>query len=452
MVAGFVAFVDHCIRSCDHGCGVTALGGFLECLGSAHAVSQTETAVKVLVSLHNGMSPRRKELVNCVLTAAHASGATLPLSVLDASVLLQRLVTEKGLPPLVAITSIVSRMSPADVAAARTVLVPEAHCLPRLRDMANFFKAADEVAIAATSAAAAAAPPPRPVDTDAFAPPAKHHRTEDARSPRTTGAASPAAASWLTTTPGAGSATPPPAGHGTDPPPPAPMDPEHPQRVVGATTEKVIHRMRRQSAMDGFIADVKYDGERLLARRLPDGTFAFHSRNMLVVPDKKVVGIPAMLMEAFAPWVHSFAIDAEILSTHTHGSMNACSKADIAEKGPRVYIFDLVWLNGHSLATLPRKERRQRLLACLRKPHRGGGGGGGSRGIVCESVYFPGGSDEAMWRAHTTKLADFIRLQFAKGVEGVVAKPLALPYKFGGTSWVKIKKDYLVDLAVPGGF
>ena len=267
----------------------------------------------------------------------------------------------------------------------------------------------------------------------------------------------------------------------SSPAPAKAFDPQHPQRVVGGTSSSVVSRLRGWMkgiasdcctatgvARHGFTLDTKYDGERLLGHYVPDessNTFKWHffSRNRLVVPTRKLTGVEEVLNAAFvactradeAPPVSSMrsdlpsffyrrgvVFDAEILSSSTFGSMNEVSKAKVAEHGPHIYLFDVLWAGGFDLCGCPLWLRRA-VLRCLVQPE------------VLTGMLTPHGwirlaesviVDSAL---NDTEAVDKVRLtlqhHLARHLEGLVAKPLASVYRFGGTDWVKLKKGYLVD-------
>lgn len=223
---------------------------------------------------------------------------------------------------------------------------------------------------------------------------------------------------------------------GSDPLPSQPFDPQHPQRVMESTPEKLVRRMLKDGCAEGFFADLKYDGERLLGFKT--GTvYRFFSRNMLVVPERKLEPVRALLDAAFGP--HDVVFDAEILSLFTFGSMNEVNKGDITLSGPRVYVFDLLWINGNSLVHRPLVERKE-ILACTLTPTK--------NVLMSKCFYIPkGASAEAQ-----------LQLVFddamSKRLEGYVLKPSRSTYRYNGTDWVKLKKGYMVGdegPALPGG-
>lgn len=224
---------------------------------------------------------------------------------------------------------------------------------------------------------------------------------------------------------------------GVDAMPPAPLDPQHPQRVLESTPLKLVKRMMKDPTSTGFFADLKYDGERLIGYRdVPRNggapTYRFYSRNMLPVPERKLEGVRELLDGAFgasSAGGHSVVFDAEILSMHTFGSMNEVHKGIISVSGPRVYLFDLLWWNGHSLVSAPLTDRKELLHRILRPD---------CKNVVMSTCY---------WIPEGPSACSDLQLVFddamRKRLEGFVLKPSTSLYRYNGTDWVKLKKGYM---------
>jgi bifunctional non-homologous end joining protein LigD len=102
----------------------------------------------------------------------------------------------------------------------------------------------------------------------------------------------------------------------------------------------------------------------------------------------------------------------------------------LAQSDPVHYvIFDLLWLDGHSLCALPYTERRAKLLEL--------------------------GLDGPTWRTPANHVGDgaaMLEASRAQGLEGVIAKKLDGPYTPGRRSptWVKVKNVRETDVVVGG--
>jgi bifunctional non-homologous end joining protein LigD len=102
----------------------------------------------------------------------------------------------------------------------------------------------------------------------------------------------------------------------------------------------------------------------------------------------------------------------------------------LAQSEPVAYVlFDLLWLDGHSLLALPYSERRERLLAL------------GLSGPTWQTPASHVGDGAAMLEASR-----------ARGLEGIIAKRLDSPYTAGrrpGT-WVKVKNVRATEVVIGG--
>ena len=102
----------------------------------------------------------------------------------------------------------------------------------------------------------------------------------------------------------------------------------------------------------------------------------------------------------------------------------------LSQSDPVNYIlFDLLWLDGHSLTDLPYTERRERLLEL--------------------------GLQDDRWQTpahHVGDGAAMLEASRANGLEGIIAKRLDSPYHPGKRShgWVKVKNVLETDVVVGG--
>src|SRR4029077_11422781 len=119
----------------------------------------------------------------------------------------------------------------------------------------------------------------------------------------------------------------------------------------------------------------------------------------------------------------------EALQQRMHVSARAQVKR-LAQSVPVTYlIFDVLWLDGHSLLELPYAERRERLAALAldgeawQTPH-----------------YLPGPG------------AEVLRASAEQGLEGIVAKRLDSTYQPGArtASWLKVKNIGRQELVIGG--
>jgi bifunctional non-homologous end joining protein LigD len=102
----------------------------------------------------------------------------------------------------------------------------------------------------------------------------------------------------------------------------------------------------------------------------------------------------------------------------------------LAQSDPVHYvIFDVLWLDGHSLCALPYTERREKLLEL--------------------------GLDGPTWRTPANHVGDgaaMLEASRAQGLEGIIAKKLDCPYTPGRRSptWVKVKNVRETDVVIGG--
>ena len=183
--------------------------------------------------------------------------------------------------------------------------------------------------------------------------------------------------------------------------------------------------------------EIKWDGVRAIAYSQP-GKLCLDSRNLNDITDS----YPELARMGAALGSHSVVLDGEIVAFDEHGwpsfaalqqRMHVSSRAQarrLAAGTPVTYvIFDLLWLNGHSLMGL-RYEQRRELLATLALS--------GERWQTPEHVVGEG--------------AALLEASAEQGLEGVVAKRLDSIYEPGLRSgrWVKVKRVGRQELVVGG--
>ncbi len=187
--------------------------------------------------------------------------------------------------------------------------------------------------------------------------------------------------------------------------------------------------------------EIKWDGVRALAYSQP-GRLRLHSRNLNEITGQ----YPELSGLNRALGSHGAVLDGEIvafdetnrpsfaaLQRRMHVTSGAQARR-LAKSTPATYIiFDLLWLDGHSLMDLPYSERRER-LAALR--------------LTGESWQTPEhlvGGGPAVLEASR-----------AQGLEGILAKRLDSTYRPGrrATTWVKVKnfrrQEFVIGGWMPG--
>ena len=183
--------------------------------------------------------------------------------------------------------------------------------------------------------------------------------------------------------------------------------------------------------------EIKWDGVRAIAYSTP-GELRLESRNLKEITAQ----YPEVARLNRALGSHEAILDGEIVAFDDRGlpsfatlqrRMHVGSSAQVkrlAKDAPVTYmVFDVLWLDGHSLIALPYEQRRERLGAL--------------------------GLNGAAWQTpdHLTgKAEDVLAATAAQKLEGVVSKRLDAPYVPGARngSWLKIKNFGRQELVVGG--
>jgi bifunctional non-homologous end joining protein LigD len=205
--------------------------------------------------------------------------------------------------------------------------------------------------------------------------------------------------------------------------------------------EHLVPMLARAGALpaddDGWSYEVKWDGVRAIAYSDP-GRLRLESRNLLEITER----YPELARLTRALGSHAAVLDGEIVSFDAQGrpSFEALARRihltgpavkRLATSAPVTYlIFDLLWLDGHSLLELPYSERRAALAGLS--------------------------LDGERWRTPQPLRGsglDVLAASRVSGLEGLVAKRLDSRYKPGQRdgSWLKIKNTARQELVV-GGF
>jgi bifunctional non-homologous end joining protein LigD len=183
--------------------------------------------------------------------------------------------------------------------------------------------------------------------------------------------------------------------------------------------------------------EVKWDGVRAIARCEP------RRLHLLTRNGNDVSGTyPELRGLSAAIGSHEVMLDGEIVALTQRGRpsfqalqgrMHLRSEAAVrrqAAEHPVTYVlFDLLWMDGHSLMDLPYEQRRERLQALA--------------------------LDAERWRTPAHHVGDgdvLLASTREQGLEGVVAKRLGSPYAPGRreSSWLKIKNSQRQELVIGG--
>ena len=205
--------------------------------------------------------------------------------------------------------------------------------------------------------------------------------------------------------------------------------------------DKIVPMMARLGPLpdddERWAHEIKWDGVRAIAHSEP-GRLRFHSRNLHDITPR----YPELSRLNRALSHHRAILDGEIVALDAEGKpsfgalqrrMHLTSESQVrrlAKEAPVTYmIFDLLWLDGHSLMALPYTERRARLAELELE---------GPRWRAPEYVAGRG--------------ADMLAATEAQGLEGIVAKRLDAPYEPGRRSpcWVKVKNVDRQEVVVGG--
>ena len=219
--------------------------------------------------------------------------------------------------------------------------------------------------------------------------------------------------------------------HRMDPPADPAREPM-PERLV-----PMLAKLGKLPTGKGWAFEIKWDGVRAIAYSQP-GRLRLESRNLLDVTAQ----YPEVRHLNRALGSHTAVLDGEIVAfddegrpsfERLQGRMHLKGDAAIrrvAAHRPVVYvIFDVLYLDGHSLMGLPYSERRARLEAL--------------------ELEGPGWQTP---RHHVGQGDALLAASARQGLEGIVAKRVDSPYEPGrrGGSWVKVKNTRRQELVIGG--
>ena len=187
----------------------------------------------------------------------------------------------------------------------------------------------------------------------------------------------------------------------------------------------------------GWVFEIKWDGVRAIAYSQP-GELRLESRNLKPITSQ----YPELGRLNRALSSHEAVLDGEIVAFDEQGRpsfaalqrrMHVSAPAQVkrlVKAVPVTYmIFDLLWLDGHSLLDLPYEQRRARLAELELS---------GESWLTPEQL--------------TGRGRDVLAATAQQGLEGLLAKRLDSPYEPGArtTAWVKIKNVGRQELVIGG--
>lgn len=217
----------------------------------------------------------------------------------------------------------------------------------------------------------------------------------------------------------------------------SPIDPE--AQPMPQFVEPMLARLATTLPPDesAWAFEVKWDGVRAIARSRP-GQIGFVSRNRNDVS----AAYPELMALNRALGSHAALLDGEIVAFDDRGRPSFESLQNrmhvrgdsavrrLAQTTPVTYVlFDLLWLDGHSLVGLPYRERRARLKAL------------DLNGEHWRTPEYHAGDGRA-FQAESRK----------QGLEGIVAKRLDSRYTPGGRggAWLKLKNIQRQEVVIGG--
>jgi bifunctional non-homologous end joining protein LigD len=220
------------------------------------------------------------------------------------------------------------------------------------------------------------------------------------------------------------------------------MDPPADPAAGAPIPDKIVPMMAQLGKLPrddgGWAFEIKWDGVRAICQSEP-GRMRLHSRNLLDITPR----YPELSRLNRALSHHRAVLDGEVVALDAEGKpsfgalqrrMHVAAESTVrrlAREIPVTYvIFDLLWLDGHSLMDLPYEERRARLAELDL--------GDGERWRVPDYVVGHG--------------AQLLAATEQQGLEGVIAKRLDSTYEPGrrSASWVKVKNLYRQEVVVGG--
>ncbi len=200
----------------------------------------------------------------------------------------------------------------------------------------------------------------------------------------------------------------------------------------GNSSEKMIKPMLAQTAEKPFddsewVFEIKWDGYRVIAD-LRNKTPMLYSRNGISFIQKFQV-----LLDSLHAQTNEMIIDGEVVAYNEKGipDFQLLQKAEDDPDIRLVYhVFDLLWLNGYSIESLPLLQRKELLQKALQET---------GQIKYCDHIVEEG-----------TKLFKEVK---SLGLEGIIAKRAESVYKenYRSSEWLKIK-HYQTDEVLICGF
>ena len=175
-----------------------------------------------------------------------------------------------------------------------------------------------------------------------------------------------------------------------------------------------------------WLFEVKWDGYRAIAE-IQDGKVSLYSRNHIVLNQKFFP-----VTEALQKFGFEAVLDGEIVVVDDQGRPNFQMLQNYQKSGRGYliyYVFDLLYLRGHDLMSLPLLKRKALLEKIL---------------PAGQHIKF----SDHVWKEGVL----FFQVVKDKGLEGIVAKHSQSPYRMGKRSrqWLKIKTQLTQEGVIAG--
>ena len=174
-----------------------------------------------------------------------------------------------------------------------------------------------------------------------------------------------------------------------------------------------------------WIFEIKWDGFRMVAN-IEHGSVTLYSRNGKIISDSYTA-----VAQALEKLKHDAVLDGELVALDAHGisHFQLLQNALRAEATLRYCVFDVMFLDGKDLRSLPLIERKERLRRILPKDS-----------LLAFSEHR---------RQYGTK---YFKEAEKEGLEGIMAKRAGSPYLSGQRSkdWLKIKTARRQELVIVG--
>ncbi len=210
--------------------------------------------------------------------------------------------------------------------------------------------------------------------------------------------------------------------------------------------EEILEKMGNR-----FLAEFKYDGERMQVHVWPDGRVELFSRRLenithpypdVVASVREAVGGRAAVLDGECVGINPITGEIRPFQELMHRRRKYGVKKMMEEIPTVIYLFDLLYLDGEEYIQRPLRERRERLAEVVRE----------SEGVKLAEGRI------GEWRAED--LERYLEEAVERGTEGLMIKDLDSRYQAGvrGWSWIKLKRSYMskmvepVDLVVVGAF